>query len=95
MRRHPPQAHIAVRALRARGIGVHMLTGDNERCARAVARELGIPPWCASPRLALAIEAGLETKIALVWHSCSRCLVLVSVNRQKKRSKSLYTCSSS
>ena len=33
-----------VEALSERGIAVHMLTGDNERTARAVAEEVGIPP---------------------------------------------------
>ncbi|ELZ90149.1 copper-transporting ATPase [Haloferax mucosum ATCC BAA-1512] len=34
----------AVSALRERGINVHMITGDNERTARAVARQVGIDP---------------------------------------------------
>ncbi|ELZ81069.1 copper-transporting ATPase [Haloferax elongans ATCC BAA-1513] len=34
----------AVAALRERGATVHMITGDNERTARAVAREVGIDP---------------------------------------------------
>ena len=34
----------AVAALRERGLAVHMLTGDNERTARAVAEEVGIDP---------------------------------------------------
>src|SRR5581483_9480668 len=37
-----PEAKEAVAALRAEGVGVIMLTGDNERTARAIARELGI-----------------------------------------------------
>ena len=32
----------AIRALHARGVKIEMLTGDNERTARAVARELGL-----------------------------------------------------
>jgi Cu+-exporting ATPase len=39
-----PSASEAVGALRARGLDVTMLTGDNERTARAVAREVGIDP---------------------------------------------------
>ncbi|WP_439028634.1 heavy metal translocating P-type ATPase [Haloarchaeobius sp. DT45] len=34
----------AVAALRKRGVTVHMITGDNERTARAVAEEVGIDP---------------------------------------------------
>jgi Cu+-exporting ATPase len=34
----------AVTALRERGLDVHMITGDNERTARAVAADLGIDP---------------------------------------------------
>ncbi|MFD1599154.1 heavy metal translocating P-type ATPase [Halobellus rarus] len=34
----------AVRALRERGVDVHMITGDNERTARAVAEQVGIDP---------------------------------------------------
>ncbi|QZP38693.1 heavy metal translocating P-type ATPase [Halobaculum magnesiiphilum] len=34
----------AVEALRERGIAVHMITGDNERTARAVAERVGIDP---------------------------------------------------
>jgi len=34
----------AVSALRERGLDVHMITGDNERTARAVADDLGIDP---------------------------------------------------
>jgi Cu+-exporting ATPase len=34
----------AVSALRERGIAVHMITGDNERTARAVAEQVGIDP---------------------------------------------------
>jgi Cu+-exporting ATPase len=37
-----PEAAAVVEALRARGIEVHVLTGDNWRTARAVARRLGI-----------------------------------------------------
>lgn len=37
-----PEAKEAVAALRAEGIEVIMLTGDNERTAKAIARELGI-----------------------------------------------------
>ncbi len=37
-----PSARRTVRALRDEGVGVVMLTGDNERTAAAVARELGI-----------------------------------------------------
>jgi Cu+-exporting ATPase len=37
-------ARDAVTALRERGIAVHMLTGDNERTARAVAETVGIDP---------------------------------------------------
>ena len=37
-----PEAKEAVDALRAEGVGVLLLTGDNERTARAIARELGI-----------------------------------------------------
>jgi Cu+-exporting ATPase len=39
-----PSAHDAVTALRDRGLTVHLLTGDNERTARAVAEEVGIDP---------------------------------------------------
>jgi Cu+-exporting ATPase len=39
-----PSAREAVTALRDRGTAVHMLTGDNERTARAVAEEVGIDP---------------------------------------------------
>ncbi|MFC3478836.1 heavy metal translocating P-type ATPase [Halobacterium litoreum] len=34
----------AVTALRERGLDVHMITGDNERTARAVAEEVGVDP---------------------------------------------------
>ncbi|QCC48728.1 heavy metal translocating P-type ATPase [Halobellus limi] len=34
----------AVSALRERGVDVHMITGDNERTARAVAEQVGIDP---------------------------------------------------
>jgi Cu+-exporting ATPase len=37
-------ARDAVSALRDRGIAVHMITGDNERTARAVAEQVGIDP---------------------------------------------------
>ena len=37
-------AREAVAALRERGVAVHMLTGDNERTARAVAEQVGIDP---------------------------------------------------
>jgi len=37
-------AREAVTALRERGTAVHMLTGDNERTARAVAEQVGIDP---------------------------------------------------
>ncbi|QLG27544.1 copper-translocating P-type ATPase [Halorarum halophilum] len=37
-----PSAREAVSALRERDVTVHMITGDNERTARAVAREVGI-----------------------------------------------------
>jgi Cu+-exporting ATPase len=37
-------AKAAVTALRDRGLDVHMITGDNERTARAVADDLGIDP---------------------------------------------------
>ncbi|QLG61636.1 heavy metal translocating P-type ATPase [Halorarum salinum] len=37
-----PTAAEAVASLRERGVTVHMITGDNERTARAVAREVGI-----------------------------------------------------
>ncbi len=37
-----PTSPDAVAALRARGLDVHLVTGDNERTARAVAREAGI-----------------------------------------------------
>ena len=39
-----PTAAGAVAALRERGLDVHLLTGDNERTARAVAAEVGIDP---------------------------------------------------
>jgi Cu+-exporting ATPase len=39
-----PTAADAVRDLRKRGLDVHLLTGDNERTARAVADEVGIDP---------------------------------------------------
>jgi Cu+-exporting ATPase len=39
-----PSAKEAVSALQARGIDVMMITGDNERTARAVAEEVGIDP---------------------------------------------------
>ncbi|WP_323677379.1 heavy metal translocating P-type ATPase [Halorubellus sp. PRR65] len=39
-----PSAQAAVAALRDRGLDVHMITGDNERTARAVADDLGIDP---------------------------------------------------
>ena len=39
-----PTAANAVAALRKRGLDVHLLTGDNERTARAVAAEVGINP---------------------------------------------------
>jgi len=41
----PPKesAGIAIRALAARGVGVKILSGDNERVTRHVCRELGIP----------------------------------------------------
>ena len=37
-----PESRETVRALKSRGIGVAMLTGDNERTARAIAEEAGI-----------------------------------------------------
>ncbi|OYR88240.1 hypothetical protein DJ71_04995, partial [Halorubrum sp. E3] len=39
-----PSAGDAVAALRDRGIDVMMITGDNERTARAVAEQVGIAP---------------------------------------------------
>ncbi|WP_410766286.1 heavy metal translocating P-type ATPase [Haloferax sp. DFSO60] len=39
-----PSAADAVAALRERGVAVHMITGDNERTARAVAETVGIDP---------------------------------------------------
>ncbi|MFC4356776.1 heavy metal translocating P-type ATPase [Halobium salinum] len=39
-----PTAKEAVSALRDRGVAVHLLTGDNERTARAVAEGVGIDP---------------------------------------------------
>jgi Cu+-exporting ATPase len=39
-----PAARDAVAAFRDRGVAVHLLTGDNERTARAVAEEVGIDP---------------------------------------------------
>mgnify|MGYP000264633874 CR=1 FL=1 len=39
-----PSAKEAVSALQARGVDVMMITGDNERTARAVAEEVGIDP---------------------------------------------------
>ena len=39
-----PTTADAVAALRERGLDVHLLTGDNERTARAVAAEVGIDP---------------------------------------------------
>jgi Cu+-exporting ATPase len=39
-----PTASAAVSQLRARGLDVHLLTGDNERTARAVADQVGIDP---------------------------------------------------
>ena len=39
-----PTAGEAVRALRERGVDVMLLTGDNERTARAVAEQVGIDP---------------------------------------------------
>jgi Cu+-exporting ATPase len=39
-----PSAADAVADLQERGLDVHMITGDNERTARAVAEELGIDP---------------------------------------------------
>jgi Cu+-exporting ATPase len=39
-----PSAAEAVAALRERGLDVHLLTGDNDRTARAVAAEVGIDP---------------------------------------------------
>ena len=39
-----PDAQAAIKALAARGIAVHMLTGDNKGTAAAVAKELGINP---------------------------------------------------
>jgi Cu+-exporting ATPase len=38
-----PTAHEAVAALRAQGLDVYLLTGDNRRTAEAVARQLGLP----------------------------------------------------
>lgn len=37
-----PEARTAIAALRARGLRIVMLTGDNERAAQAVARQVGI-----------------------------------------------------
>jgi Cu+-exporting ATPase len=39
-----PTSALAVTRLRAMGLRVHLLTGDNERAARAVAAALGIAP---------------------------------------------------
>ncbi|MFC7203025.1 heavy metal translocating P-type ATPase [Haloferax namakaokahaiae] len=39
-----PSAADAVAALQSRGVSVHMITGDNERTARAVAEAVGIDP---------------------------------------------------
>jgi Cu+-exporting ATPase len=39
-----PGSAEAIAALRALGIDVRLLTGDNERTARAIAAELGLPP---------------------------------------------------
>src|SRR5690606_16722783 len=37
-----PHAAEAIAALKARGLAVYMLTGDNQRTAKAIAREVGI-----------------------------------------------------
>ena len=37
-----PHAAEAIAALKARGLDVYMLTGDNQRTAKAIAREVGI-----------------------------------------------------
>ena len=42
-----PEAAAAVAGLRAMGVASSMLTGDNERTARAIAGQLGIATWAA------------------------------------------------
>jgi P-type Cu+ transporter len=66
-----PGAQTAVRALQAAGIEVAMLTGDNQRTAGAVARELGIGQVVA--------EVLPEDKAAAVAALCSRGRVVAMV----------------
>ena len=39
-----PEAEVTVSALHAMGLQTMILSGDNERCVRSVARQVGIPP---------------------------------------------------
>lgn len=41
-----PHAAEAIRALKARGLAIYMLTGDNARTARSIARQVGIDEAC-------------------------------------------------
>lgn len=59
-----PHAREAVESLKKEGVNVIMLTGDNERTARAVARELGIDEVLAGvlPKDKAGVIKGLKAK---------------------------------
>ncbi len=61
-----PEAKVAIDALKRMGLKVAMITGDNERTAKAIAKQLGIeivlanvPPWVKAQEIKKLQEQGL------------------------------------
>jgi len=61
-----PESHDVIEALRAFGMEIHLLTGDNQRIASAVARQLDIPATSthaeAFPEQKAAVVSALRAK---------------------------------
>ncbi len=58
-----PEAREAVRALQRLGLTVHMVTGDNDRTARSVAREVGIEEHDVHSRVLPEEKAAIVTRL--------------------------------